>query len=125
MLKNIFDDECLMVLSFVKEATKNFNASYSYKHTYNIALKSIKMLNKKDVFYLALLHDICNHEHSIQRKELTKFINFVIPQYSYIDELIDKVSYTYYIKNKQEKVPRILEIVRDAVRDYKNLGEKE
>jgi hypothetical protein len=123
---NFLDDEGMMVLSFVKEATSPFDESHDWKHAVDVAKLSIKMLNRKDVLYLALLHDVCDHKYpeSIPREELTNFINTNIPQYNYIDKLIDKVSFTYHKNHRDEQVPKILEVVRDADRGYEALGEK-
>lgn len=125
-MTNFLDDEGLMVLNFVKESTKNFDESHDWKHALNVAKLSIKFLNKKDVLYLALLHDVCDHKYpeSIPRQELTNFINNKLSKYKYIDNLIDKVSFTYHKKNKEEKIPKILEVVRDVDRGYEALGKK-
>lgn len=121
----MLDGEGIMVLSFVKEATKNFDASHDWCHALDVAKLSVKMLNRKDVLYLALLHDVCDHKYpeSIPREELSNFINTNLKNYKYIDNLIDKVSFTYHKNNKEEKIPKILEVVRDADRFY-SLGKK-
>lgn len=123
---NFLNDEELMVLSFVKEATKTFEETHNWKHSFDVAKLATIMLNRKDVFYLALLHNFCDYKYpeSISREELTNFINTNLIQYSYIDKLIDKVSFNYHKNHRDEQVPKILEIVRDVVRGYEDLGEK-
>lgn len=123
MLKFV-DDKTLIVLNFVKEATKHFDESHDWKHAVVVANLATKILNRKDVLYLGLLHDVCDHKYpeSIPREALSDFIENNLKEYSYIDELIDKVSFTYHKNHKQEPVPKILEVVRDADR-YFSLGE--
>ena len=122
---NFIDEESLIVLNFVKESTKHFDQSHDWNHALRVAQRATKILNRKDVFYLALLHDVCDHKYpeSIPREKLTNFINSNLKNYSYIDDMIDKVSYTYHKKNKQEKVSPILEAVRDADK-FEALGEE-
>ena len=115
-MSNFKDKESLMVLSFVKDSTSHFDESHNWQHALRVAENAIKILNRRDVFYLALLHDVCDHKYpeSIPRIELSDFIHNNLKNYSYIDEMIDKVSFSYHKKNKEEKVSPILEAVRDA-----------
>ena len=117
---NFYDDKCILVLNFLKESTKNFDESHDWKHSADVANLATKILKRKDVLYLALLHDVCDHKYpeSIARSELTNFINKNLSEYSYIDELIDKVSFSYHKNHLEEEVPKILEVVRDADRYY-------
>lgn len=122
------DEEMQSVLDFVKENTKHFDASHDYDHALNVASNAVKTSRQDDVMFLALLHDVCDHKYpeSIPREELTGWINENLTRYSYIDYLIDKVSFSYHKKNRHEKLPschqQILDIVRDADRGAEALG---
>jgi len=112
------------VLTFVKQNTRNFDKSHDWQHAYRVAERAIKIENKKDVVFLALLHDVCDHKYkkeSIPREDLSLWINQNLNEYKYIDELIDKVSFSYQVKHPEEKVSKILEAVRDADR-FDSLG---
>lgn len=130
VLLQLADDnkEMQLVLDFIKESTKHFDASHDYDHALNVAHNAIKMSHQDDVIYLALMHDVCDHKYpeSIPRGKLSGWINENLSRYAYIDYLIDKVSFSYHKKNKHEKLPSshqlILDIVRDADR-LESLGE--
>lgn len=121
------------VLHFVKQNTKNFDYSHDWKHSYRVAQRAVQIQDAlresgestNDVIFLSLLHDVCDHKYkndSIPRKDLTLWIEKNLSEYKYIDKLIDKVSFSYQLKNPNEKVPKILEIVRDADR-FDSLGQ--
>jgi uncharacterized protein len=130
------------VLHFVKQNTKNFDYSHDWKHAYRVAQRAVQIQDNitslrepvlsshqstryNDVIFLSLLHDVCDHKYkndSIARKDLTDWIEKNLSEYKYIDKLIDKVSFSYQVKNPDEKVPKILEIVRDADR-FDSLGQ--
>ena len=130
------------VLQFVKQNTKNFDYSHNWKHAYRVAQRAVQIQDKlysssvelqscqstkyNDVIFLSLLHDVCDHKYkndSIPRKDLSQWIDKNLKEYKYIDSLIDKVSFSYQIKHPDEKVPKILEIVRDADR-FDSLGSR-
>jgi HD superfamily phosphodiesterase len=128
----ILDDEGKKVLDFVKEKTQIFDESHDWHHAVEVAENAIKILNRKDVLYLALLHDVCDHKYpeSIPRSELSLWINENLKEYNYIDNLIDKVSFSYQIKHISEKLEKrdeeILEVVRSSDRKESlgKIGEK-
>lgn len=73
----------------------------------------------RDVLYLALLHDVCDHKYpqSIQRKELSGWItnNMDKDSANLIDNFIDKVSFSKQQKSgDMSKVHSVLEAVRDG-----------
>jgi HD superfamily phosphodiesterase len=122
------EEEMMLVLEFVKENTKQFDASHDYDHALKVARNAIKICQQTDVIYLALLHDVCDHKYpeSIPRKKLSNWVINNLPEYKYIDYLIDKVSFSYHKRNLKEKLPSshqfILDIVRDADRGAEALG---
>jgi hypothetical protein len=120
------DVEGQKVLDFVKENTKMFDESHDWKHAVKVAENAVKILNRKDVLYLALLHDVCDHKYpeSIPRSKLSDWIYNNIPEYYYIDDLIDKVSFSHQIthyKLRSDTENKVLEAVRDGDR-YEALG---
>tara|TARA_R110002110_G_scaffold361471_2_gene571141 strand:- start:383 stop:967 length:585 start_codon:yes stop_codon:yes gene_type:complete len=115
------DVEGQKVLDFVKENTKMFDESHDWRHAVKVAENAVKILNRKDVLYLALLHDVCDHKYpeSIPRLKLSNWIYNNIPEYYYIDDLIDKVSFSYQIthyKLRSDTENKVLEAVRDGDR---------
>ena len=115
------DVEGQKVLNFVKENTKIFDESHDWRHAVKVAENAIKILNRKDVLYLALLHDVCDHKYpeSIKRETLSNWIYNNIPEYYYIDDLIDKVSFSYQVTHynlRSDADNKILEAVRDSDR---------
>lgn len=116
-------EECQKVINFVKENTKQFDASHDLQHALKVAKNTIKILNRKDVLYLALLHDVCDHKYpeSMLRKDLSEWINSNLEEYKYIDNLIDKVSFSYQQKNMNEKINPELQLILDVVRDADRL----
>ena len=122
----VLDNEGQKVLDFVKENTKIFDESHDWRHAVKVAENSIKILNRKDVLYLALLHDVCDHKYpeSIKRSTLSTWIVNNIPEFYYIDDLIDKVSFSYQVSHynlRSDKDNKVLEAVRDGDR-YEALG---
>ena len=84
-------------------------------------MNSCQILNTRDVLYLALLHDVCDHKYpqSIPRKELSNWIinNIDKGSANLIDNFIDKVSFSKQQKSgDMSKVHSVLEAVRDGDR---------
>lgn len=119
----VLDTEGIEVLSFVKEHTKIFDETHNWQHAVQVALNSCQILNTRDVLYLALLHDVCDHKYpeSLERELLSKWImrNLKINEKRrrMIDTMIDQVSFSKQKKSgDMSKVHPVLEAVRDGDR---------
>jgi HD superfamily phosphodiesterase len=112
----LLDEQDQGVLDFVKDSTRIFDESHNWIHALNVAYNSTKIRNTKQVLYLALLHDVCDHKYpeSVPREVLSKWIHDNLRDYKNIDKLIDKVSFS---KQKNfEDVHPALQAVRDGDR---------
>jgi uncharacterized protein len=107
-----------MVLEFVIDATKIFDDSHNWQHAVNVAKNALLIRDSKATLYLALLHDVCDHKYSnaIARSVLSDFIKTTLPDYQEIDDLIDKVSFSYNKLHLDEPSNADLDAVRDADR---------
>ena len=118
----MLDSEGKMVLNFVKEHTKIFDESHNWQHAVLVAINSLKILNTKEVLYLALLHDVCDHKYpnALPREKLTQFINDNLSENLSIDidQFIDQISFSRQkrLSDPHEKVHPVLEAVRDGDR---------
>lgn len=114
----MLDSEGERVLKFVKESTEIFDDSHNWKHAVRVAINSTKILNTKDVLYLALLHDVCDHkyENSLPKDKLHEWIfnNILQSMKIYICYWIDQVSFSS--QKNMDKVHPVLEAVRDGDR---------
>ena len=105
------------VLQFVVKSTQLFDESHNWKHAIQVAHNALDIIDSKEVLYLALLHDVCDHKYSsesIQREELSQFIARNIPEFGHINSLIDHVSFSS--QKTMDKVHPVLEAVRDSDR---------
>lgn len=130
----LIDNQDKMVLDFVKCNTLMFDESHDWHHAISVAKIATRILNNKQVLYLSLLHDVCDHKYSesISREKLSIWINENLQEYIDIDNMIDEISFSKQIKsikNKEECSParmyiplqsnendQIIQIVRDADR---------
>jgi uncharacterized protein len=118
----MLDKEGKMVLDFVKKHTTTFDESHNWQHAVLVAINSIKILNTKEVLYLALLHDVCDHKYltALPRNKLTEFINKNLKQNLSvdIDKMIDQISFSRQkrLSDPHVKVHPVLEAVRDGDR---------
>lgn len=113
------------VLEFVKENTKIFDESHDWRHAIAVATTAVKILNTKEVLYLALLHDVCDHKYpnALPRKALSAWIAENLPDYPRIDAFIDQISFSKQrASGDMARKDPVLEAVRDADR-LEALGE--
>jgi uncharacterized protein len=113
----ILDKEAIGVLEFVKENTKIFDETHDWRHAVSVAINSTQILDTRDVLYLALLHDVCDHKYpeSMPRSELSEWIKDNIVSDIDIDSMIDRVSFSKQ-NGDMTKVHPVLEAVRDGDR---------
>lgn len=115
----ILDREAIKVLNFVRQNTKMFDQTHDWIHAVNVAINSTEILDTRDVLYLALLHDVCDHKYpeSMPRSELSKWINenIELGLEVDIDSMIDLVSFSKQ-NGDMTKVHPVLEAVRDGDR---------
>jgi uncharacterized protein len=117
------DDE--RVLAFVRESTQIFDETHDWRHAVRVARHATQIRNSKQVLYLALLHDVCDHKYpkSIPRASLSAFVRSLAPAYWPIDSWIDRVSFSAQIREEKKTLETKcaadeleLQAVRDADR---------
>ncbi len=128
----LLDTNDVHVLDFVKHATRTFDESHDWRHAVRVARNAMRICRatpgtartpvEKQVLYLALLHDVCDHKYpsSIPRAELTAFITTHLPMYVDIDAMIEQISFSKQVMGTP--VDPVVDIVRDADR-LEALGE--
>lgn len=107
------------VLDFVKKNTKIFDESHDWRHAVAVAEHATQIRDTKEVLYLALLHDVCDHKYAdaLPRAELSAWIAENLPGYPRIDGFIDQISFSKQRKSgDMSRQDPVLEAVRDADR---------
>lgn len=115
----VLEEEEAPLLDFLKTSTQCFDESHSWVHAVEVAKRATKILPTKDVLYLALLHDVCDHKYpdALPREALSSWIEKHLPTYTYLDPLIDQVSYSKQAKTEGKFGKSSGNPVLDAVRD--------
>ena len=92
----VLDADDVKVLEFVMNSTKVFDESHDWRHAVAVAVNACTILNTKEVLYLALLHDVCDHKYpaAMPRAELSAWVAEALPLFPALDALIDMVSFS-------------------------------